>query len=250
MSFLEHLDEFRRRLVSSVIFVVIAFMGCWFVSDQIYNFWRFRFWKPSPAAEQAIADQRNNGRRKDSDARQFKGKRHGTLYFRPGHKTRRQLCSRKELRFRQKSQRRNEGKIVLFTDESIYTSNAIIPKGVEVAGKSSCKTRTYCAERRRKIDCDDGDRIFHALRYGFALCGIRAVHSVSCYGRFGDLFRRRFTGTSASYVTPFIGLSTISFVSSERLLLTTFCFRRRSNIFSESVRISASCSGRPIISIL
>ena len=38
MSFLEHLDEFRRRLVTSVIVVVIAFMLCWFVSDRIYNF--------------------------------------------------------------------------------------------------------------------------------------------------------------------------------------------------------------------
>lgn len=38
MSFLDHLDELRRRLVRSIIFVGIAFMGCWFVSDYIYNF--------------------------------------------------------------------------------------------------------------------------------------------------------------------------------------------------------------------
>lgn len=38
MSFLDHLDELRRRLVRSIIFVFIAFMGCWFVSDYIYNF--------------------------------------------------------------------------------------------------------------------------------------------------------------------------------------------------------------------
>src|SRR5437868_9990386 len=38
MSFLEHLDELRKRLVSSVIIIVIAFMACWFVSDRIYNF--------------------------------------------------------------------------------------------------------------------------------------------------------------------------------------------------------------------
>ena len=38
MSFLEHLDEFRKRLVTSVIVIVIAFMLCWFVSDKIYNF--------------------------------------------------------------------------------------------------------------------------------------------------------------------------------------------------------------------
>src|SRR5438105_7288556 len=38
MSFLEHLDELRKRLVTSVIIIVIAFFVCWFVSDKIYNF--------------------------------------------------------------------------------------------------------------------------------------------------------------------------------------------------------------------
>lgn len=38
MSFLEHLDELRRRLVNSIIFVVLAFILCWFVSDKIYDF--------------------------------------------------------------------------------------------------------------------------------------------------------------------------------------------------------------------
>jgi len=38
MSFLEHLDELRKRLVNSVIILVVAFTVCWFVSDSIYNF--------------------------------------------------------------------------------------------------------------------------------------------------------------------------------------------------------------------
>jgi sec-independent protein translocase protein TatC len=38
MSFLEHLDELRRRLMRSALFMVVAFMGCWFVSDKIYHF--------------------------------------------------------------------------------------------------------------------------------------------------------------------------------------------------------------------
>ncbi len=38
MSFLEHLDELRKRLIRSIIFVFIAAMLCWFVSDRIYNF--------------------------------------------------------------------------------------------------------------------------------------------------------------------------------------------------------------------
>ncbi|MBA2340811.1 MAG: twin-arginine translocase subunit TatC [Pyrinomonadaceae bacterium] len=38
MSFLEHLDEVRRRLIRSILFVFIAFVLCWFVSNYIYNF--------------------------------------------------------------------------------------------------------------------------------------------------------------------------------------------------------------------
>jgi len=38
MSFLEHLDELRTRLIRSIVFVFLAAMLCWFVSDRIYNF--------------------------------------------------------------------------------------------------------------------------------------------------------------------------------------------------------------------
>src|SRR5215510_13009128 len=38
MSFLEHLDELRSRLIRSIIFVFIAASLCWFISDRIYNF--------------------------------------------------------------------------------------------------------------------------------------------------------------------------------------------------------------------
>src|ERR1700749_966182 len=38
MSFLEHLDELRRRLIRSIIFIFVALILCWLVSDRIYNF--------------------------------------------------------------------------------------------------------------------------------------------------------------------------------------------------------------------
>ncbi|HKE56633.1 MAG TPA: twin-arginine translocase subunit TatC, partial [Pyrinomonadaceae bacterium] len=38
MSFLEHLDELRRRLIRSILFVFIAASVCWFLSDRIYSF--------------------------------------------------------------------------------------------------------------------------------------------------------------------------------------------------------------------
>jgi len=38
MSFLEHLDELRSRLIRSIAFVFLAATVCWFVSDRIYAF--------------------------------------------------------------------------------------------------------------------------------------------------------------------------------------------------------------------
>src|ERR1700704_18940 len=38
MSFLEHLDELRKRLIRSMAFVLITAFGCWFVSGAIYTF--------------------------------------------------------------------------------------------------------------------------------------------------------------------------------------------------------------------
>src|SRR5260221_5641877 len=38
MSFLEHLDELRKRLIRSIVFVFVAALLCWFVSAYIYNF--------------------------------------------------------------------------------------------------------------------------------------------------------------------------------------------------------------------
>lgn len=38
MSFLDHLDELRTRLIRIALFVVVAFVVCWIFSDKIYDF--------------------------------------------------------------------------------------------------------------------------------------------------------------------------------------------------------------------
>src|SRR6185503_858837 len=38
MSFLDHLDELRSRLIRVAMFVMIAFVLCWVFSDTIYGF--------------------------------------------------------------------------------------------------------------------------------------------------------------------------------------------------------------------
>ena len=38
MTFLEHLDELRRRLIRAAIAIVVAFVGCFFFYEQIFDF--------------------------------------------------------------------------------------------------------------------------------------------------------------------------------------------------------------------
>ena len=38
MSFLDHLDELRKRLIRSALFIAVAFVVCWVFSGYIYNF--------------------------------------------------------------------------------------------------------------------------------------------------------------------------------------------------------------------
>ena len=51
MSFLEHLDELRKRLIRCIVFVLVAAFACWFLSDRIYNFL-------ARPVQQALADAR------------------------------------------------------------------------------------------------------------------------------------------------------------------------------------------------
>jgi sec-independent protein translocase protein TatC len=38
MSFFEHLDELRRRVIRPVAFLFVALVACWFVSERVYSF--------------------------------------------------------------------------------------------------------------------------------------------------------------------------------------------------------------------
>jgi len=132
MSFLEHLDEFRRRLVTSAIVVVIAFMLCWFVSDRIYNFLSVPIRKAlSEANRREVPVEGLTGEEKvlplnnlvEGDAGRYVFDRATTLgvgVVAPGTS----VSARVEKDAR--------GKKGLFTDEPIFTSNAIIPKGIRL----------------------------------------------------------------------------------------------------------------------
>lgn len=130
MSFLEHLDELRKRLVNSVIIILLAFVGCWFVSDKIYDFLSVPVRRAlSEAQRREVPIQGLTGNEKILPLNELqegekvryvfdRATKIGVSVLSPG--TSVQAVVAKD----------NEGKIGLFTDEAITTSNAIIPRGV------------------------------------------------------------------------------------------------------------------------
>lgn len=130
MSFLEHLDELRKRLVNSIIIVLIAFVFCWFVSDKIYDFLSIPVRRAlSEAQRREVPIQGLTGNEKilpldqlkEGDKVRYvfdKATKIGVSVLSPGTSVQAVVA------------KNSEGKIGLYTDELITTTNAIIPKGV------------------------------------------------------------------------------------------------------------------------
>ena len=132
MSFLEHLDEFRRRLVNSVIVLILAFTLCWVVSQKIYNFLSVPIRRAlSEAERREIPVKGLTGDEKVLSLDNLKEGETGRYVFDRATKLGITVVSpgTSILAIVGKD---GEGNIGLFTDESIITSNAIIPKGIRL----------------------------------------------------------------------------------------------------------------------
>jgi sec-independent protein translocase protein TatC len=132
MSFLDHLDELRRRLVRSVVFVFVVFMACWFVSDYIYNFLALPVRAALADAQRrqlplggitgseaalplSSAQENDTGRYVFADTTKL-----GASVIPVGASVGARVA------------RDAEGKLGLFTDEPLYAGGTIIPKGVRL----------------------------------------------------------------------------------------------------------------------
>lgn len=130
MSFLDHLDELRRRIVRSVIFIICAFIACFYFSGTIYDFLSVPIRKALSEAERRelpvngrTGDERtlpiSSIKIGDSGLYVFdRATRIGTGLVQPGTTVRATVAES------------SEGKPVLYTDEAIFTPGAVIPAGV------------------------------------------------------------------------------------------------------------------------
>jgi sec-independent protein translocase protein TatC len=210
MSFLEHLDELRSRLMRSLIFVFLATTLCWFFSDRIYAFLA----KP---VEKALAEAQRqqvpiNGLTgnerilpltsvQENDIGRFifpAETKWGASVIPPGASV------------MARALKDSQGQLGLYTEEPLYAGNTIIPKGLrlpvdfkappEAASGLSDKLIVTSAMEPFSLYVKVSLYAALCLSVPFLLWQIWAFVSPGLYPH------------ERAYVTPFIALSSISFV--------------------------------------
>lgn len=210
MSFLEHLDELRKRLVNSVIIIIIAFVICWFASDKIFNFLSVPIRQAlSEAARRDVPISGLSGQEqilpldslKEGDTGIYvfdRPTKFGTAVVSPGTSV------------AAKSARDTEGKPGLFTVEPIVTSNAVIPVGVRLpvslepgaSNEPSAEEQLIVTTAQESFTLLVSVSLYSAIALSIPLLlwQIWAFISPALYKH------------ERAYVTPFILLSSVAFV--------------------------------------
>lgn len=132
MSFLSHLDEFRKRLVRCILVVGIAFIFCWIVKDYIYGFLEVPVLRAlTEAKSRAVPFEGIKGDEKAADFSQLKEGDKGRYVF-----DRTTILGTSSVSTGTSVDsivaKDSGGNIGLFTDENIYVGNSVIPKGVRL----------------------------------------------------------------------------------------------------------------------
>jgi sec-independent protein translocase protein TatC len=207
MSFLEHLDELRKRIVYSVVFVVVVFLGCWFVSDYIYGFLSVPIRRAlSEAARRDLPVKGLTGDEKLTPLSNVAEGMSGRYTFDRSTKIGATVLP-SGASVLAKVARDRDGKLGLFTTEDLITTDAIVPAGVRLINFDE---PSMGAEDERLIVTTAMEPFTLyvtvslytaiALSVPFLLWQIWIFISPALYKH------------ERGYVTPFIGLSSISFV--------------------------------------
>jgi sec-independent protein translocase protein TatC len=210
MSFLEHLDELRRRLIRSFIFIFLAASVSWFFSDRIYSFL-------AAPVERALAEAQrrqvpiagHTGTELIGSMTSLKENDSGRYVFAEETKLGTSLIPA-GASVTARVMKDSEGKLALFTDEALFAGNAVIPKGVRLPTELGAATESYSGVNDKLI-------VTTALEQ-FSLYVKVSLYAAVCLSVPFLLFQiwgfvsPGLYPHERAYVTPFIALSSISFV--------------------------------------
>ena len=210
MSFLEHLDELRKRLIRSFAFVIIAASVSWFFSDRIYSFL-------AAPVERALAEAQRrqvpiagySGGETISALTSLKENDTGRYVFADETKLGTSLIPA-GASVMARVLKDGQGKLAFFTDEALYSGNAVIPKGVRLPTEIGATVEAFSGVNDKLI-------VTTALE-PFSLYLKVSLYAAICLSVPFLLFQiwgfvsPGLYPHERAYVTPFISLSTISFV--------------------------------------
>jgi sec-independent protein translocase protein TatC len=133
MSFLEHLDELRRRILHSVVFIFVALVGCWFVSGQIYNFLSAPMRRAlAEAAQRPVPLQGLTGGEQILSLSTIKEGDTGRYVFETMTKLGTSVVVPPGASVAARVARGTDGQLGVFTDEALFAGASVIPKGVRL----------------------------------------------------------------------------------------------------------------------
>ncbi len=211
MSFLEHLDELRKRLVKSVLIIIGAFLICFYFSNDIYNFLSIPIRKALSEVErrQLPVSGLTGGEslRPINEIKEGDSGRYtisvdtslGATVLPAGTSVGAEVT------------RDAEGKIGLFTTEPIFTNNAIVPKGVRLPLEyidDIAKSQPNTDSRMTITTAPESFTLLVTVSLYAAIALALPLLLWQIWGFISPALYKH----ERSYVTPFIGLSTISFV--------------------------------------
>lgn len=210
MSFLEHLDELRKRLVTSVVIIVIAFFICWFFSDKIYNFLSVPIRRAlSEASRRDLPINGINGDEKVLSIDNLKENDEGRYIFDDSFNLGPTVVS-PGTSVKAKVSRGFDGNLGLFTTEPLLTNNAIVPAGVRLPleFKETAISQPNSDERMTVTTALEPFTIYVTV----ALYSAIALALPLLLWQLWLFISPALYKHERAYVTPFIGLSSISFV--------------------------------------
>ena len=211
MSFLEHLDELRRRLVRCFVVVILATLGCWFFSMPIYNF------LAAPIKHALAEAQRREvpiagltGTETISALYTLKENETGRFVFPEETKVGTSLIPT-GASVMARAQKDSQGKLALFTDEALYAGSFVIPKGVRLPVELDAAATTELSGGNDKLIVTTALEPF-SLYIKVALYAAIAISVPFLLFQIWGFVSPGLYPHERAYVTPFIMLSSISFV--------------------------------------
>ncbi len=211
MSFLEHLDELRKRLVKAVLILIGSFLICFYFANPIFEFLSIPILKALNEVQRArlpVSGVTGEEQlRPLSEIREGDNGRYtisidtaiGATVLPAGTSVGAEVT------------RDSAGKLGLFTTEPIFTNNAIVPKGVRLPVEYIDDIAKSQPNADSKMTITTAPENFTLLVTVSLYAAIALALPLLLWQVWGFISPALYKH-ERRYVTPFIGLSTISFV--------------------------------------